>query len=81
MLASGPTVLLASDSAPDVPVKPGDDVWLTLNCDDPGEVDSVYAALVPQGTANQAPQDAFWGARFAMVTDRFGVRWMLNAQL
>ena len=23
-------------------------------------------------------QDAFWGARFGMLTDQFGVNWMFN---
>lgn len=23
-------------------------------------------------------QDMFWGARFGMLTDQFGVRWMIN---
>ena len=78
-LEKGATVLLASDTMPSFPITQGNDVWLTLVCETPGEVDSVYDALVAQGTANQPPHDAFWGARFAMVTDRFGVRWMLNA--
>jgi PhnB protein len=25
-----------------------------------------------------APSDTFWGAYFAMLTDRFGFHWMLN---
>jgi PhnB protein len=27
------------------------------------------------------PQDTFWEARFAMLIDPFGHRWMLNAPL
>ncbi len=23
-------------------------------------------------------QDAFWGARFGMLTDQFGINWMFN---
>ena len=29
----------------------------------------------------QEPQDMFWEARFAMLSDPFGHRWMLNAPL
>ena len=25
-------------------------------------------------------QDTFWGARFGMFTDRFGVKWMFNCE-
>jgi PhnB protein len=26
-------------------------------------------------------QDTFWGARFGMITDKFGVSWMFNCEL
>jgi PhnB protein len=26
-------------------------------------------------------QDTFWGARFGMLIDKFGVSWMLNCEL
>lgn len=81
MLVNGATVIMASDTMPGERINPGNDVWLTLACDNPAEVDTVYAVLVAQGTPNQPPHDAFWGDRFAMVTDRFGVRWMLDAKL
>ena len=80
MLSNGPTVLLASDTMPNTPVIQGNDVWLNINCDAPAEVDKVFAALVAGGKPDQAPHDAFWGARFAMLTDKFGIHWMLNAQ-
>ena len=30
---------------------------------------------------HQGPEDTFWDARFAMLSDPFGHRWMLNAPL
>ena len=32
-------------------------------------------------TSSMEPQDTFWEARFAMLVDPFGHRWMLNAPL
>jgi len=26
-------------------------------------------------------QDTFWGARFGMLTDAFGISWMFNSEL
>jgi PhnB protein len=25
-------------------------------------------------------EDTFWGARFGMLTDKFGISWMLNCE-
>jgi len=55
-------------------------IALVLNA--PAEVDSTYKQAVAAGAkALMEPADQFWGARFAMVTDPFGHRWMLNAAL
>jgi PhnB protein len=78
-LESGNTVLMASDSGKGMPVRDGDDVWLSLQCGAPSEVDALYAELSVGGQTPQPPHDAFWGTRFAMLVDRFGVQWMLNS--
>lgn len=42
------------------------------------DVDATYAAAIASGaTSDMEPQDAFWGDRYAMVTDPFGHRWSL----
>ena len=80
MLTSGRTVLMASDSGKGIPVKDGDDVWLSLQCGPASEVDELSAKLGAGGQTPQPPHDAFWGTRFAMVVDRFGVQWMLSSE-
>ena len=78
-LESGATVIMASDSGKGYPVKDGDDVWLSLQCGPASEVDAIYAKLSAGGQTPQPPNDAFWGARFGMLVDKFGVQWMLNS--
>ena len=78
-LESGQTVIMASDSGHGIAVKDGDDVWLSLQCGPASEVDAIYAKLSAGGQTPQPPQDAFWGARFGMLVDKFGVQWMLNS--
>jgi PhnB protein len=77
-LAKGSTVLMASDTMPGMSFQPGNNVWLNIVCDSDAEVEALYGALVKGGEGSMPPHDAFWGARFAMLTDRFGVRWMFN---
>jgi PhnB protein len=57
-------------------------VGVALDLGTPAEVDALFARAVGAGaTGVMAPEDAFWGARFAMLVDPFGHRWMLNAAL
>lgn len=77
-LMNGQMLLMASDGQPGEPVKQGDSVMLSLGCDSDDEVAELYARLMDGGKEVMAPHDAFWGARFAMLTDRFGNTWMLS---
>jgi uncharacterized protein YndB with AHSA1/START domain/uncharacterized glyoxalase superfamily protein PhnB len=55
-------------------------VAIALNLASPAALDKTYAAAIKAGAKEGlAPHDSFWGARFAMLTDPSGHRWMLNA--
>ncbi|MGE5457060.1 MAG: VOC family protein [Methanococcaceae archaeon] len=71
-------MLMASDGPADYDKKRGDNVSLMLDFSDEAEEEKVYNALSSGGKVNQPLQDTFWGARFGMVTDKFGINWMLN---
>jgi uncharacterized glyoxalase superfamily protein PhnB len=48
----------------------------------PSDVDTAYKNAVAAGAKGTLdPGDQFWGSRFAMLTDPFGHRWMLDAPL
>jgi len=73
-------VLQASDGRPGETVKFGDNVTLALNFTDVQEQQHVFDALGQDGHIDQSLQDTFWGARFGMLTDKFGVHWLMNCQ-
>lgn len=57
-------------------------VAIVIHYGAPAEVDATFRRAVDAGcTSTLAPEDMFWGARFAMLSDPFGHRWMLNAPL
>lgn len=57
-------------------------VAVALHFAKPAGVDAFYQRAMEAGcTKIQDPQDAFWGARFAMLSDPYGHRWMMNAPL
>ncbi|MDQ6736285.1 MAG: VOC family protein [Gemmatimonadota bacterium] len=71
-------ILMASDTMVGMPYVQGNSVSISVACESDAEVDSLYGPLSAGGKEGMAPNDAFWNARFAMFTDKFGFNWMLN---
>ena len=80
-LVKGNAVLMASDTPPGAAYKPGNNFSITVDCDGAPEAEKLFKALSDGGKVTMPLQDTFWGARFGMLTDKFGVNWMLNAEL
>jgi catechol 2,3-dioxygenase-like lactoylglutathione lyase family enzyme len=52
----------------------GNQLGLAFGCQDPAQVDEVYAHLIEAGfQGDTEPWDAFWGRRYAQVRDPDGV--------
>jgi len=50
---------------------------LALSTADEKQADAFFSALSQGGTAVMPMQKTFFSPRFGMVTDKFGVRWMI----
>ena len=71
-------ILMASDmQGPEGFIK-GNNIALSLNCSSEEEIRTFFANLSDGGTITHALTEAFWGATFGVLTDKFGIRWMLN---
>ncbi len=53
---------------------------LALTLPDPAAVDMAFAALSAGGEVRMPPTRTFFSPSFGVVSDRFGVSWMLMAQ-
>ncbi|VTS02614.1 VOC family protein [Tuwongella immobilis] len=56
----------------------GNNVHIHLEPDSRAEGDRLFAALSDGGTPEMPMQEVFWGAYFGSLTDRFGIKWMIN---
>jgi PhnB protein len=57
-------------------------VAIALHYSKPADIDATHRRAVDAGCVSVLePSDMFWEARFAMLRDPFGHRWMLNAPL
>ncbi len=78
VLHAGSLTLMCSDCPPDKAMKEGDNISLSMNFNDSAEMEKVFADLSEGGIVKMELRDTFWGARFGMLTDKFGVNWMFN---
>jgi PhnB protein len=53
---------------------------LSLGFDKPAEAEHVFATLSEGGKVDMPIAKTFFAERFGMVTDRFGVPWMINCE-
>ena len=73
----GDSVIMMSDGdGKGLPVYQG--FSLSLSLTDYGEAERLFNALCQEGTVQIPLSKTFWSRGFAMVTDRFGVSWMIN---
>lgn len=51
---------------------------LSLTVSNEAEADRVFAALADGGQVQMPLNKTFWSPRFGMITDRFGLGWMVS---
>ena len=73
----GDTVVMASDGCTERKAN-FQGFSLSLAVEKEAEADRLFAALADGGQVQMPLGKTFWSPRFGMVTDRFGVGWMIN---
>lgn len=76
VLSVGSLTLLVHDTPPGVRTVRGDNVQVCLEYSDVAEMTRAFDALVAGGSVCLALHDAFFGAKFGILTDAYGVTWM-----
>jgi PhnB protein len=77
-LTNGSAVLMASDTMPGMPFQQGTNFAISVHCQSQEELERLFNAISEKGKVTMPLQDTFWGARFGMLTDQFGINWMFN---
>ncbi len=49
-----------------------------FNLEDAGAAERIFQEMSEGGEVQMPLTETFWAARFGMVTDRFGIPWMIN---
>lgn len=75
--------IMASDSLKGFgpPCIQGNNVTVAIGLDSREEADRLFAGLSAGGTVQMPMEDAFWGGYFGSFVDKFGINWLINADV
>ena len=80
VLRIGEGEIMLSDTVSSAPVAVGTNMQIALHFVDEAETARAFDALAAGGRINMPLQDTFWGAKFGMLTDAYGVQWMFDCE-
>lgn len=71
--------IMAFDATPGH-FKPAAGIVLSIGLSDPKEAERIFNALAEGGKVSMPLEKTFWAERFGVLTDRFGIPWMINCE-
>jgi PhnB protein len=77
-LKSEALTFFASDTMPKQPATFGDNVHMSIASNDNARLTAIFNGPAQGGKVDMPLAKQFWGDTFGMVTDKFGVHWMVN---
>lgn len=73
------SILMGTDVPSVMPqVMNGTNISISIDTESREEADRLFAGLAEGGKIQMPLGDMFWGAYFGMLTDQFGIQWMVN---
>lgn len=79
-LQFGDTLIMFSDMMGENEADAGSMISLSIECDSIEQLEKVFPKVAEGGKITMPLQDQFWGARFGMLTDKYGIHWMFNCE-
>ena len=77
----GDAVIMASDCMPGQEIDHGNGSAILINAKSLEEGERFFNHLSEGGKISMPFENTFWGARFGMLTDKFGIIWMVSVEL
>lgn len=72
-------IMMCDDPRSDAVLSPGC-ISLAVGIDDANRARTVFVALAEDGTITMPIEKTFWAEAFGMLTDKFGINWMVNCE-
>lgn len=71
-------VLMGADTPQRMEYKPGTNFNISLSGDNEAELRGYFEKLAAGGAVTMPLEKAAWGDTFGMLTDKFGINWLVN---
>jgi len=71
-------IFMASDGQVGGDLNVGNNIYLNVQLDSVDEQSELFEKLSQNGSVTMPLQHTSWNARFGMLTDKYGIQWMLN---
>lgn len=71
-------MFMAADTPNNMEFKAGTNYSMSLSGDNEAELAGYYEKLAAAGTVIMPLENAPWGDKFGMVTDKYGIQWLVN---
>jgi PhnB protein len=73
-------IMMATDALESMGPKltAGNNFQLSIGAESKEEADKLFEGLSAGGVIELSMQDMFWGDYFGMLTDKFGIKWMIS---
>ncbi|GAA5496542.1 PhnB protein [Rubritalea squalenifaciens DSM 18772] len=75
----GNAYIMASDGCGEEAEHKGYSIY--LGCENAAEAEERFNALADKGKVNMPLEKTFWSPKFGMVTDPFGIQWMVGVDV
>ncbi len=79
-LIAGDQILMGSDDCMDGAADSVKGCSIAIQLDTPEDADRIFSALSDGAKITMPLAETFWARRFGMLTDKFGVPWMINCE-
>ena len=73
-------IMMSDDPRPDSPSAAGN-ISLAIGLDDRDRAEQIFTNLAVGGSVIMPLTKTYWADAFGMLTDKFGVRWMINCEV
>ena len=74
----GKSMIMVSDGPKNYKSNTNGNIQLSIEVEDENKIDEVFNKLAEGGKITMPLAKQFWGAKFGMLTDKYGTGWMLN---
>ena len=71
------TIMVCDDPRPEAATG-GGNISLAIGLNDPERAKQLFGSHAKEGSVVMPLEKTYWAEAFGMVTDRFGIKWMVN---